>query len=405
MEELELLKLLSLGEDSRRQFKKNIHNIDSLAAEMVAFSNSSGGQIFIGISDDGSIDEGLSREDINRLNKMLSNAASQKVIPPINPENQVITINDKLVMVVNIQEGINKPYQDSSSHFWVKSGADKRKLTAKEELQRIFQSSNLIHADEILAKGLSTADLDMEYFQQFFQKRYGESLYEAESGVAKCGETHFRYSTDALNKLLSNLNLAKDGQLNLAAALLFTKNPSNYLPAFIVKAAAFPSLELTTETYLDSRDITGKLSDIFQQTLSFILINIHHIQGDQGINSIGIPEIPRIVLEELIANALIHRDYFISAPVRVFIFLDRVEIISPGHLPNNLTVENIKAGNSNIRNPVLASFANHILPYRGFGSGILRALQNHPHIDFEDDRAANLFKAIIYRPSYESVSC
>ena len=114
-------------------------------------------------------------------------------------------------------------------------------------------------------------------------------------------------------------------------------------------------------------------------------------------NSVGRPEIPKIVLEELVANALVHRDYFVLSPVRVFIFSDRVEIVSPGHLPNNLTVANIKAGNSNTRNPVLASFAYQILPYRGFGSGILRALENYSDIEFIDDREGNQFKCIINR--------
>nr|VFK59161.1 MAG: Putative ATP-dependent DNA helicase recG C-terminal [Candidatus Kentron sp. TUN]VFK67730.1 MAG: Putative ATP-dependent DNA helicase recG C-terminal [Candidatus Kentron sp. TUN] len=89
--------------------------------------------------------------------------------------------------------------------------------------------------------------------------------------------------------------------------------------------------------------------------------------------------------------------WFISAPIRVFVLDNRVEIISPGHLPNNLTVENIKAGNSNSRNPTLASFANRILPYRGYGSGILRALKAFPEIDFIDDRDGNLFKTIFKR--------
>lgn len=92
-----------------------------------------------------------------------------------------------------------------------------------------------------------------------------------------------------------------------------------------------------------------------------------------------------------------HKDFFISSPVRVFVFFDRVEIISPGHLPNNLTVENIKAGNSNRRNPILASYANHILPYRGYGSGIIRALEKYQHIDFIDDRDGNVFKVIFKR--------
>lgn len=127
--------------------------------------------------------------------------------------------------------------------------------------------------------------------------------------------------------------------------------------------------------------------------------NLHKRQGTQSVNSIGEPEVPRIVFEELLVNALIHRDYFISAPIRVLVFTDRIEIISPGHLPNHLTIEKIKAGNSNLRNPILASFvAKNILPYRGLGSGILRALAAWPRIDFEDQREANLFKVTVWRP-------
>jgi ATP-dependent DNA helicase RecG len=111
----------------------------------------------------------------------------------------------------------------------------------------------------------------------------------------------------------------------------------------------------------------------------------------------GVLEIPHIALEEILVNALIHRDYFISAPIRIFVFTNRSEIISPGHLPNNLTIENIKRRNSNIRNPVLASFAMRILPYRGLGSGITRALKEYPHIDFEDDHDGNIFKVTIAR--------
>jgi len=99
----------------------------------------------------------------------------------------------------------------------------------------------------------------------------------------------------------------------------------------------------------------------------------------------------------LLVNALIHRDYFISSPIKIFIFKNRIEIISPGHLPNNLTVENIKNGNSNIRNPILSSFATKILPYRGIGTGVQRALTEYPDIDFENDLDGNQFKVIIER--------
>lgn len=387
MEPIEIMQILAQGEDSQNQFKKNISNADSLSAEVVAFSNGQGGSIFIGVDDEGSI-TGLTGEDVQRLNQLISNVASQHVEPPINPTTQNVTINDQLIVILNIPKGINKPYQDKNGVFWVKSGADKRRATSREEIQRLFQSSGMVHADTTPANGMTIADIDMTYFREFFHKRYGEELAAQEL---------------PLEKTITNMNLGNVGSLNLTGALLFGQNPSARLPSFIVKAAAFPGETIATDSYIDSRDIAGKISDIFQQIIGFILSNTKQVQGEQSVNSIGQPEIPRIVLEELIANALVHRDYFISAPIRVFIFSNRIEIISPGHLPNNLTVENIKAGNSNTRNPVLASFAYHVLPYRGFGSGILRALENYPDIDFIDDREGNLFKCIIKRPGTRNV--
>jgi ATP-dependent DNA helicase RecG len=199
------------------------------------------------------------------------------------------------------------------------------------------------------------------------------------------------------------MNLMNQGQLNVAGSLLFAKAPQYALPAFIVKAVAYVGTRIEDQRYIDSRDVTGKLADVFQQSLGFIIANTRAAQGEQGFNSQGQAEIPRIVWEELVANALIHRDYFISAPVRVLVFADRVEIISPGHLPNNLTIENIKAGNSNMRNPILASFAAKLLPYRGLGSGLLRALRAWPQIEPIDDRAGNLFKVIVSRPLEQAI--
>ena len=381
MEIIELLKMISLGEDSRRQFKKNVANADALSAEMVAFSNGEGGQMLIGVNDDASI-TGLSSEDIHRINQLVSNVASEHVKPAINPVTENIMTDNGIVMVVSISAGINKPYQDKNGVFWVKNGADKRRATSREEIQRLFQKSNLIHADEIPVQGITVTDLDLDYFKDFFQKRFGETLDKQNLPLAK---------------ILDNMNLLKDGALTIAGALLFAKTPQYKLPAFIIKAAAFNATNISTTQYNDSRNITGKISEVFRQATNFVISNIHHIQGEQGINSVGIPEIPVETIEEIVSNALIHRDYFISAPVRIFIFRDRVEIISPGHLPNNLTVENIKTGNSNTRNSVLASFAHHLLPFRGYGSGIIRALEKYPDIDFIDDREGNMFKVILKR--------
>ncbi len=381
MDSEDLHKIVSRDEDSRHQFKADVTNANALAAEMVAFSNSEGGQIFIGINNDGTV-TGLTREDVSRINQIISNAASQHVHPPINPYTENIAFKGGLVLVVNIEAGLNKPYQDNAGAFWVKSGADKRRVTSREELQRMFQTSGLIHSDAVPVKGMTIADLDLEYFQVFFNQEYGEALEN---------------QNVPLLQLLENMSLARNGELNLAAALIFAKAPFFKLPVFIVKAVSYPGQEIDVSYYIESIDLKGKLSDLFQSTFNFIMRNISYIQHRQDINSLGEPEIPKIVFEEIVANALIHRDYFVSAPIRVFVFSDRIEIISPGHLPNNLTVENIKKGISNIRNPILASFATRLLPYRGLGSGIRRALKAYPALDLIDDREGNVFKVIITR--------
>ena len=381
METSELLSIISNGEDSRHQFKADVNNIDSFAAELVAFSNTHGGIILVGVNDDGSF-SGLNKENISRLNQLISNAASQIVRPPIHLITENITLPEGIVMVITVAPGISKPYMDNKGQTWVKKGADKRKVTAREEMQRLFQESALIHADELSVSGTSITDLDRAYFAEFFERIIGESLEKQDM---------------SLTQLLENMNLMTADKLNICCTLLFSQYPQHKLPIFIVKAVALQGNDIAEQEYLDSQDINGKMADIFQKSMNFLLSHLRHQQKSQSFNSIGQPEIPRIVLEELLANALIHRDYFISSAIRLFVFPDRIEIISPGHLPNHLTVENIKLGNSNIRNPILASFATRVLPYRGLGSGIIRALKAWHNITFIDDREGNQFKAIIYR--------
>lgn len=381
MTPFELQEIIFRGEDGKHQFKADYRNIDSLAAEMVAFSNSGGGHIFIGVNDDGTI-TGLTRDDMRRLNQLVSNAASQSVRPPINPQTENIALPEGLVMVVTICMGISKPYMDNNGLIWIKSGSDKRKVTSREEIQRMYQSAGLIHGDEIPANGMTMQDLDLDYFRDFFEKKFGESL-----GIQQL----------PVEAILEHMNLMKSGVLNIAGALLFSKTLEFKLPAFCVKCISYPGNDIHTSEYRDSEDITGKMEELFNGSLSFITRNIRRVQDSQNINSLGKLEIPKVSLEELLANALIHRDYFISAPIRIFIFDNRIEIISPGHLPNNLTVENIKNGNSNIRNPILTSFATRILPYRGLGNGVRRALKEYHDIRFEDDRDGNMFKVIFQR--------
>jgi ATP-dependent DNA helicase RecG len=223
METTELIDLLSRGEDSRQQFKSDMTNADALAAEIVAFSNSAGGRIFIGVNDDGSV-RGLSGADGGRLNKLVSNVALEGVRPAVNPLTENVLHPNGTVIVVSVPEGINKPYMDTKGAIWVKNGSDKRRATSREELQRLFQQAGLVHADDSPVSGLSAGDVDLPYFEAFFAQQFGQPLAE---------------HNQPLPLLLANMNLMKQGQLNVAGSLLFAKAPQYALPAFIVKAVAF----------------------------------------------------------------------------------------------------------------------------------------------------------------------
>ncbi len=217
----ELQKLAARGEDSRLQFKADMRNVDALAAEMVAFANSEGGRIVIGVRDDGEI-KGLSRPAVGRINQLISNAASQHVRSPISPLTENVAVGKgRIVVVVTIPKGIDKPYFDRNGVIWLKSGSDKRRVNSKEELRRLFQVSDQFHADELPTKAWPEK-LDRLRFRDFLKNFYKQDLPEA---------------PEDLDRLLQNMNLAtNDGWLNLAGVLLFAERPEWILPQFIIKA-------------------------------------------------------------------------------------------------------------------------------------------------------------------------
>jgi ATP-dependent DNA helicase RecG len=379
----ELKAQISLGKDSRHQFKRDVTNADSLAAEMAAFANSDGGVIFFGVADDGTL-PGLGRIDVKRINQLIGNAALQHVRSPLTVQTENVAVDDgRVIIVLTIPRGQDRPYFDRNGVIWLKSGADKRRVNSKEELRRLFQSVDQFHADELPTKA-GIDKLDKLRFRDFLRDVYKQD---------------FPDSPIELTRLLQNMDLAtENGMLNLAGVLLFAERPEWIKPQFIIKAIRYPGNEIHSTDYLDTEDFTGPFRKIFEDALAFVMRNLHKIQAGRGVNAPGIPEIPPSVFEELLVNALIHRDYLVSATIRLFIFDNRIEIISPGHLPNNLTVERIRVGISNIRNPILVSYvAKGILPYKGLGSGIKRALEDWPEIDFTDDRDGCLFTATVHR--------
>lgn len=380
MEALEALEIISRGEDGRHQFKRKFNSAADAAKEMAAFSNSEGGLIFIGVDDDGTI-PGLTANEIADHNELIANAATQNIRNPIGPQTQNLTINGRTVMVVAVASGADKPYF-ADGIIWQKVGADKRKITSKEELRRLFQASDLLQPDEIPVRGCGVDQLDFDRLRAYYTRRYKEELPEM-------GATE-------IMKLLGNLNLGQGSELNLAGLLLFGRDPQRFKPAFVVKAVRFSGLTDTGSSYLDSEDFGGRLDEQFKGALAFVQRNLPKRQVSQSFNTVGLATVPDQVLEELLVNALVHRNYLLNAPIRLFFFDDRIEILSPGSLPNHLTVEHVLRGNSSMRNSVLVSFAaNGILPYRGIGTGIRRALELHPQIEFAEDRSGEIFRVTI----------
>ncbi len=170
----ELLRLVRGGETSRIQFKENVTNAVSIAQEMVAFYNSKGGKILIGINDKTGEATGLSFQNIQRINNLLTTAANEHVKSPIIIETETVAVEDKQVIVVDVPEGIDKPYKENSGLIFVKNSADKRKVTSNEELSRLLQGGGNLYAEEQILHHCTYGDLNWDKFKRFYESTYKE---------------------------------------------------------------------------------------------------------------------------------------------------------------------------------------------------------------------------------------
>jgi len=139
------------------------------------------------------------------------------------------------------------------------------------------------------------------------------------------------------------------------------------------------------------------LRELYDGGIRFLTRNLRKIQVETDFNSPGVLEIAQSSCAEALVNALIHRDYFIDAPVKILLFDNRLEIISPGGLPGRLTVMEIQHGVSQPRNPVLHSLAQDILPYTGMGTGVSRILSGHPSAKLETIPGGRAFRVVFPR--------
>ena len=384
MTQEELKDIARCGETTTIQFKEQFTGQKEIAKEMVAFANTLGGRIFFGIKDKTGELIGLSYDDIQTISREVGNAANEQVRPTIYINTDVVRADGKHFLVCTVAQGKNKPYKNLNGEIWVKQGADKRRITENSEILALFQDSGSYQADAAGVAETNFNDLDRYALNDYLKKVYALDL---------------DILADKAEQLLKNIHvLNHNGIPTLAGYLFFGKHPEYNCPTFMVKAVSFFGNELAGTQYRDTKEIIGNMPQIYEKSMSFLKSNLHNIQEKgASFNTLGKLEIAEEVLEEVLQNALVHRDLLRSAPIRIFIFDNRVEIISPGALAGGLTEEDIRSGKTYQRNPYMATFATNALHYRGIGSGIVRILAEYPEIEIVNDVSGKEFKMIIPR--------
>ena len=372
------------GETTKVQFKESFTSQKEIAKEMIAFANTKGGVILFGVEDKCGKLVGLSYDEIQVISRELGNAANEQVRPTIYIETEVVRVEEKHFLICSVEEGKNKPYKNLNGEIWVKQGADKRRITENSEILALFQDSGSYQPDAVGVNGTTFDDLDRYAIDDYFQKVYATTL-DGFGGKAE--------------QVLKNIHILNHhGVPTLAGYLFFGKHPEYNCPTCMVKAVSFFGNDLAGTQYRDSKEIFGNMPQLYDKTMAFLKANLHNVQEEgASFNTLGKLEIAEEVLEEVVQNALVHRDLLRPAPIRLFVFDNRVEVISPGALAGGLTEEDIRNGKTYQRNPYMATFATNALYYKGIGSGIVRILVEYPEIRLENDVNGKEFKVAIPR--------
>ena len=409
----DILKQINAGEVSGVQFKERILDKYDIACELVAFSNSHGGKLVVGIKDKTGETNALSYSEVQETTNLLSDIASENVVPSILIKIDTVEVEDGNLVVATVKEGLNKPYHDNKGIVWVKNGADKRKVFDNAELAEMMTDCGSFAPDEAGVRDATVNDLDATTIKQFLGNRFDRVL----ENKGLTGDAFNEASLDMIcsaiakghdcEKILRNLRFIRpDGSLTVAAMLLFGKYTQRWLPMMTAKCICFAGNSVGSKVFRDKvndADMEGNLLHQYDTIMDFFTRNLHNVQEGEEFNSMGKLEIPYTSLVEFTVNSLVHRSLNMKAPVRIFIFDNRVEIHSPGALPNGLTIEDIKAGTSMPRNMFLFNNAIYLLPYTGVGSGITRALDEDINVTFMNNDKAQEFVITVWREESNQV--
>lgn len=332
------------------EFKREDVAPADFAEEVVAFANGEGGEIWLGVDDSGA-PCGLSRS----YETDVINICRTACIPAIQPLYEETALGGQRVARVTIPKGLDKPYYTSRNRYYIRVGSTKR-IASREELVRLFMSSGAFHYDLVELDRATQRDLDWGQIGQYFS-RYQLSFFdEPESERVRLAT-----QTDLLGP---------HGRPTVAGLLLFGLSPERLLPQCGIDFAHFAGLELTDRLH-DKQNLRGPLPRQVEAAVATIKANIAVGSRIRGVVREDDPHYPDAVYRELIVNACVHRNYSIAgSAIRVLLFDDRLEVRSPGRLPNTVTIDKLPVGTSFARNPILVRLMENLGYVDKLGRGL-----------------------------------
>ena len=350
---MDIKDIIKNGENKTIEFKEIIPNSKKISQTAVSFANGAGGKIFIGINDDRQIigiDESLDIfKTIDDLNTIIYDSCYPNINTNIYTENK----DDKTIIIIEVFPGNLKPYyiknMGKENGVYIRVGASNRKASYENILELERQRRNITF-DEEIDWDLQYEDLDLKFLKKIFRKNEKEFSEE---------------------KLLNLGLIKKEGK-----ELKVTKGLGIILGIYEntnINCARFKGK--TMDIFLDKKEFTGNIFEKIENIQLFLENHLNLSSQFEKFQRKDILEIPMLALREGIINAIVHRDYSNQGrDIKIGIYDDIVEIISPGGLPSTLTIEQIYSGRSEIRNRVLARIFKEFNFIEKWGSGINRMI-------------------------------
>jgi ATP-dependent DNA helicase RecG len=360
---IELKTRIEQGENLHTELKLWPVHPDDLAAAIVALANTDGGQIFVGVDNNGQI-VGIDPTERDRISQSLDNVARNNIAPPVTViQETIVDEQGRLVLVVHIPKGEQRPYRTNRGIYFVRTTSG-RQQASREELLRLFQATRSLYYDETpIVLASSITDVELQAREDLLRLARGRGV-----DVDNIDPERLLHNW----RLLREVN--EESHLTLAGVLFLSRNPQYVLPTACVSALRIPGTEIANEP-LDQKRIEGRMLNIFEDTLRFLYIHLPRPHRIQGMEPEVHAEFPPEVLREILINALAHRDYTISALIRVIIYDDRLEVRSPGILPNSVKLESLGYGMHMLRNPIIYNMLLRIGLVTDAGSGIPRIIR------------------------------